>query len=70
MQTGAVRHIWEAVIRHVERALCALEKVSQPEADPAMGILTQDHIAGPWLLTLHALTGEGQPPHVPTKRVS
>lgn len=58
----ALRHIWEAVVRHVARALCSLEKAAQPEADPTAGILLQDHLTGPWLRTLWPLTGQAQPP--------
>jgi hypothetical protein len=35
-----------------------------------MGVLTQDHIAGPWLRTLRRLTGEGEPSDLPTKRLA
>jgi hypothetical protein len=56
-----VPHIWESVIRHVARALCALERAAQPEADPTAGILLQDHLTGPWLRTLRALTGQTPP---------
>jgi hypothetical protein len=40
----ALSHIWESVIRHVTKALCALEKTAEPRADPVSAILTQDHI--------------------------
>ncbi len=66
----ALLHIWESVIRHVTKALCALEKTAEPKADPVSAILTQDHIAGPWLRTLRALTGEGSPPERPGKPVN
>ncbi|MDQ6899512.1 MAG: hypothetical protein M3072_08395 [Candidatus Dormibacteraeota bacterium] len=66
----ALSHIWESVIRHVTKALCALEKTAEPKADPVSAILTQDHIAAPWLRTLRALTGEGSPPERPGSPVS
>jgi hypothetical protein len=58
------------VIRHVVRALAALEKASEPEADPVMAILTLDHIRGPWLRALVALTGEDEPDALPGKRLA
>jgi hypothetical protein len=65
----ALPHLWESVIRHVVRALCALERSTQPLADPVMGILTQDHIAGPWLHTLRVLCGQDAPDALPQKRL-
>jgi hypothetical protein len=65
---ACTRHVWESVIRHVTRALCALEKAASTD-DPIVGILTQDHITGPWLRTLRFLTGEAQPPDLPRKRL-
>ncbi len=65
-----LRHVWESVIRHVVRALAALEKASEPEADPVMAILTLDHIRGPWLRALDALTGEDEPDALPGKRLA
>jgi hypothetical protein len=68
--TQALAHIWESVIRHVTKALCALETSAAPSADPVAAILTESHIAGPWLRTLRALTGEGSPPERPGNPVS
>jgi hypothetical protein len=67
---AALPHIWESVIRHLVRALCALEKTAEPQADPVTGILTQDHIAGSRLCMLRALTGESSPPDLPAKPVN
>jgi hypothetical protein len=63
-------YVWESVLRHVTRALCALEETGQPTATAVMGVLTQDHIAGPWLRTLRRLTGEDEPSDLPTKRLA
>jgi hypothetical protein len=66
----ALPHIWESVIRHVTKALCALEKTAEPKADPVLAILTQDHIAGPWLRTLQVLCGENAPDALPRTRLA
>jgi hypothetical protein len=65
---ASIRHTWESVIRHVTRALCALERAATTD-DPLVGILTQDHIAGPWLRTLRVLVGEAAP-DLPRKRLA
>ncbi|MBJ7605365.1 MAG: hypothetical protein JF885_03505 [Candidatus Dormibacteraeota bacterium] len=67
---GDLSYIWGTVIRHVTRALCALEEASQPGSTAVMGILTQDHITGPWLRTLRGLVGERPPDALPTKRLA
>lgn len=55
--------MWEPVLRHVARALCALESTLQRGADPFTTIRIMDEISGgPWLATLRHITGEERPP--------
>jgi len=49
--------MWEPVVRHVAKALSALEITSAPGADPILCIRAEDDIAGAWLRTLRRLTG-------------
>jgi len=48
---------WEPVIRHVVRALAALESAEQPEADPYHAMRVQTELQGPWIGTLRNLLG-------------
>lgn len=49
--------MWEPVVRHVAKALSALEIASAPGADPVLRIRTEDDVAGAWLRTLRRQTG-------------
>lgn len=66
----SLRNIWEAVIRHTVTALCSLEDTAQPDTPASGRILIEEQIAGPWLRTLGALTGERAPDALPSKRLS
>ncbi len=60
--------VWEAVIRHVALALCALEDA---QAASAL-ILVESQLRHDWLAVLVSLTGEAQPPaspRLPEKRL-
>jgi hypothetical protein len=60
--------VWEPVIRHVARALTALETTSQAPGDAYTHLRVEAEIRGEWMRTLGALLGEegGQrPDHLP-----
>jgi hypothetical protein len=59
---------WEATIRHLVTALCALESSSEPKASANHRILTEQQIRGPWRETLLAIVGEGSTA-LPSKRL-
>lgn len=62
-------YAWEPTLRHVVRALCALEQASGPGADPTYGIRVEEELTGPWLRTLRHVTGETAPPELPRAAV-
>jgi hypothetical protein len=49
---------WEPVIRHVARALAALETTEAPDADPYHAMRVQAEISGPWVGVLRHLLGK------------
>jgi hypothetical protein len=60
--------VWEPVVRHVARALTALETTSQISSDAYTHLRAQAEIRGDWLRTLGAILGVGgpqRPDHVP-----
>lgn len=60
--------VWEPVIRHVARALTALETTSQAHGDAYTHLRVEAEIRGEWMRTLGAMLGEGggqRPDHLP-----
>jgi hypothetical protein len=51
--------VWEPVVRHVARALSALETTSQAPGDAYTHLRVQAEIRGEWMRTLGAMLGEG-----------
>jgi hypothetical protein len=65
--------VWEPVIRHVARALTALETTSQAPGDAYSHLRVEAEIRGEWMRTLGALLGEGsgqRPDHLPRDPLS
>jgi hypothetical protein len=54
-------HAWEPVIRHVARALAALEATEQTGADAYHAMRVQAEISGPWIMVLRHLLGGSLP---------
>ncbi|MBJ7597753.1 hypothetical protein [Candidatus Nephthysia bennettiae] len=65
-----LRPTWEPTIRHVARALEALEDAESTEAGANASILVQANISGPWLRTLLAITGLQPPELLPKQRLA
>jgi hypothetical protein len=60
--------VWEPVVRHVARALTALEMTSQAPDDAYAHLRVQAEIRGEWMRTLAAIVGAGiaqRPGHLP-----
>ncbi len=55
--TDARAQVWEPVIRHVARALAALEATERPDADAYRALQVQAEITGPWVGILRQLLG-------------
>jgi hypothetical protein len=52
---------WEPVLRHVVRALAALETTEESGADPFHAMRVHDEISGPWVAVLRHLLGRSLP---------
>jgi hypothetical protein len=50
--------VWEPVVRHVARALAALEATERAGADAYHALRVQAELSGPWIRTLRYLLGE------------
>jgi len=65
----AVRsEVWEPVVRHVARALTALETTSQVAGDAYTHLRVESEIRSEWMRTLGGMLGEGisqRPDHLP-----
>jgi hypothetical protein len=60
--------VWEPVVRHVARALTALEVTSQTPGDAHTHLRVEAEIRGDWMRTLGAMLGLGvpqRPDHLP-----
>ncbi len=65
------RPTWERVIRHVVKALDALERSQSGGAgDPQQAMIIEDQLTHGWLVILKNLVGEGHPAALPEKRLS
>jgi hypothetical protein len=58
VRPAARPHVWEPVVRHVAKALCALEECGRTGADPQLRLETDERITGSWVRTLRNLVGE------------
>lgn len=63
---------WEPVLRHIARALTALETTSQCPDDAYTHLRVESEIRGEWMRTLAAILGEhdGIGRHLPRDRLS
>jgi hypothetical protein len=59
--SGPLAELYDTVIRHVSKALSALEESSRPGTSGAARISLDDQILGPWLSALTTMLGQQQP---------